>query len=395
MARTKGSVNRPKMSNKGGLFNIKMEKQVAGSAICNNSGLGYIKWGSDNLMPYHLLELYNNSVTHRAAINFTVQSIVGNGVDTDKMQLEGVQLMPNNKETFDELLRKVALDYALYGSYAIQIIMNKDGKTFSFYHMPLENVRWGEYDEEGHVTEYWISNDWSAMGTNPPYSMPSFQFRDDFKVERGQTYLYVYSTYSPAMKYYTQPHYQGGIKAIQAECEYINFDLRTTVNNFVPSGMLVLDDVETEEERRSIIDNITSMFTGSKNSNSVMLTFRSNVEQKSPEFIPFQANQGNVNLYADSNERTISRILAAHQIPSASLIGLPDIGNSGFSSEADKLEASYQLYQRLTGNYNRMAVIKTLNQMFSMNGINAEIIMKPLSFNDFGDDADVEERTTE
>ena len=46
-----------------------------------------------------------------------------------------------------------------------------------------------------------------------------------------------------------------------------------------------------------------------------------------------------------------------------------------------------------TGNYNRMAVIKTLNQMLKMNGVDTEIVMKPLNFNDFGADADVKERT--
>ena len=40
-----------------------------------------------------------------------------------------------------------------------------------------------------------------------------------------------------------------------------------------------------------------------------------------------------------------------------------------------------------------MAVVRTLNQMLKMNGIETEIIMKPLNFNDFGNDADVKERT--
>ena len=75
------------------------------------------------------------------------------------------------------------------------------------------------------------------------------------------------------------------------------------------------------------------------------------------------------------------------------MIGLPDLNNSGFSSEAAKLETAYQLYNKLTGNSNRMAVIRTLNQMFALNGIETEIIMKPLSFSDFGDDANVQERT--
>ena len=136
------------------------------------------------------------------------------------------------------------------------------------------------------------------------------------------------------------------------------------------------------------------MFQGSENANSVMITFRNNIEDKGVEYTPFAKNQGSFNFYADANQRTINRILEAHQIPNAALIGMPDISNSGFASEADKLEVSYQLYNKLTGNYNRMAVIKTLNLMLKMNGLETEIVMKPLNFNDFGNDADVQERTS-
>ena len=135
------------------------------------------------------------------------------------------------------------------------------------------------------------------------------------------------------------------------------------------------------------------MFQGSENANSVMITFRNNIEDKGVEYTPFTNKQGTFNFYQDANQRTINRILEAHQIPNAALIGMPDIGNSGFSSEADKLEVSYQLYNKLVGNYNRMAVIRSLNQMLKMNGVETEIVMKPLNFNDFGNDANVEERT--
>ena len=82
------------------------------------------------------------------------------------------------------------------------------------------------------------------------------------------------------------------------------------------------------------------------------------------------------------------KLLAAHQIPSPMLIGMPDVSNAGFSSDADKIETAYQLYQKLTGNSNRICVIKTLNQLFNMNGIDTQVIMKPLKFNDFGDEND-------
>jgi hypothetical protein len=392
MSRTIGSKNKPKVSNSG-LFLTKLEKQIEGSAITRKNALGWVNYGIRNNYPNLLLDLYNQSPTHRACINFGVQSIVGNGVDYDSMQLDGTQVIPNYAESWDDLIKNISLDFLIYGSYAIQIIRNKDGKTFSFWHMPLDKVRWSEYDEDGQITSYWICNDWTATGQNPPFEIQAFDMRDDSEIKNGKPYLYVYRQYSPAMTYYTQPHYQAGIKAIQSEIEYVNYDLKTTVNGFVPSGMLVLNEVETDEQRQAIIKNVTQMFQGSENANSVMITFRNNVDENKPEFVPFSANQGNINLYASANERTVSRILASHQIPNASLVGMPDIGQTGFASEADKLETAYQLYNKLTGNSNRMAVVRTLNQMFKMNGIDVEVIMKPLSFNDFGNDANVEERT--
>lgn len=393
MSRPIGSKNKPKIpQNRNGVFITNFEKMIEGSAITRKNALGWVNWGIKNNYPNLLLDLYNQSPTHRACINFGVQSILGNGVDFDAMKTNGDEVVPNYAQSWDDLIRNISLDYMLFGSYAIQIIMNNDGKTFSFWHMPLDNVRWSEYDEDGQITSYWICNDWTATGQFPPFQIDAFDMMAE-KIEKGKPYLYVYRQYSPAMTYYTQPHYQAGIKSIQSEIEYVNYDLKTTVNNFVPSGMLVLNEVETDEERQGIINNVTRMFQGSENANSVMVTFRNNVDEQKPEFIPFAANSGNINLYASANERTVSRILASHQIPNASLVGMPDVGNSGFASEADKLETAYQLYNKLTGNNNRMAVVRTLNQMLKMNGVETEIIMKPLSFNDFGNDANVEERT--
>lgn len=375
------------------LYNIKMEKQIDGSPITRKNSMGWVKWGERDNYPNLLLDLYNGSTTHRACINFGVQSIVGNGVDYDAMQIDGSQVIPNYQYSWDELIKNISLDYMLYGSYAIQIIKNKDNKTFSFWHMPLDKVRWSEYDDDGQITSYWICNDWTNTGLYPPVRIDAFDMRDESAIERGKPYLYVYRQYSPAMTYYTQPHYQAGIKAIQSEVEYINYDLKATTNGFLPSGMLVLNQVEDDLERQAIIKNITNMFQGTDNAAALMVTFRNNMEDKIPEFIPFSQGKENLNIYEGANTRTVSRILAAHQIPNASLVGMPDVGQTGFASEADKLETAYQLYNKLTGNSNRMEVIKTLNNMLRMNGVEVEVVMKPLSFNDFGNDADVEERT--
>lgn len=393
MGRPKGSLNKNTLSKSSGIYNVKLEKQVEGAAITKDSSMGYIKFGARNNWPNLMLDLYNQSPTHRAAVNFAVQCIVGEGVDYDAMNLDDTQVFPNYQYSWDLLIRNISLDYILYGSYAIEIIKNRDNQTFSYYHIPYEKIRCSPYDEDGVITSYWISNDWTALGQNPPIEIEAIDMRDDSVIKQGKPYIYVFKNYDPTMTYYQNPSYVAGIKAIQSEIEYLNFDLKTTVNSFVPAGMLVLNEVSTDEERQAIINNVTRMFVGSDGANSLMVTFRNNVEEQKPEFVPFTANQGNVNLYDSSNQRTINRILCAHNIPSASLIGLPDIGNSGFASDSQKLETAYQLYQKLTGNYNRQCVVKTLNDMFKLNGIDTEVVLKPLHFNDFGDDNDISSNT--
>ena len=387
MSRPIGSKNKPKVKN-GGLFVTNLEKQIEGAPITRNSSQGWIKWGLRNDYPNLLLNLYSESPTHRAAINFGVQSILGNGVDYDAMALDSGDVVPNYYETWDMIIKNLSLDYMLYGSYALQIIKNKDNKTYSFYHIPLEKVRWSPYDEDGQITSYWISNDWTALGQNPPFEIDAFDMREDSVIERGKPYLYVYRDYSPTQNYYTSPHYTAAIKSIQSEIEFINYDLKHIINGFSTAGILTLPEVETDDEKKAIINNIQSMFQGSNNTNQIAITFRTNLEDKPAEWTPFADGKGSADKYSESNKRCISRILSAHQIPSPMLIGMPDTNNSGFSSDADKIETAYQLYQKLTGNYNRICVIKTINQLLKMNGIDTEIIMKPLKFNDFGDEND-------
>lgn len=385
-----GSTNKKNTSN---VFVAKFEKQIDGSPITRNSSQGYVFWGLKNDYPNLLLNLYNESPTHRSAINFGVQSILGNGVDYDAMALDSGDVVPNYYETWDMIIKNLALDFMLYGSYALQIIKNKDKKTYSFYHMPIEKVRWSPYDEDGQITTYWISNDWTAVGQNPPFEIDAFDMRDENVIEQGRPYLYVYRDYSPTQNYYTSPHYTAAIKSIQSEIEFINYDLKHIVNGFSTAGILTLPEVETDEEKKAIINNIQAMFQGSNNTNQIAITFRTNLEDKPAEWTPFSDKNINTDRYAESNKRCISRILSAHQIPSPMLIGMPDVSNAGFSSDADKIETAYQLYQKLTGNYNRLCVIKTLNQMLRMNGVETEIIMKPLKFNDFGDKDDNAQET--
>ena len=377
--RPAGSTNKPKVT--GGLEVLKFEKQIENAPITNVDAMyNIVKYGLKNTYPFELISLYNTSVTHKACIDFSTNAIVGDGIDWDAMNTGANDMpTPNYYMSWNEFIKALAFDYSLYSAFAFQIIMNKDRKTYSFFPQPIETVRLEEMDEDGVINNAYICKDWSATGVNPPIKIKMFGFQEDEKISYGEPYLFYHKSYNPVNSYYGLPVYSSALNAIQAEAQYQNWDLKNIVNGFCPAGMLTLPAVETDEQRKSIINNIQKMFQGSDNVNSLMITFRTNIEDKPVEYTPFVANTSNVNLYEAANERTINRIMAGHKIPSKALIGYP-ADDTGFSNSGEYLESAYALYNVNVANNNRREILDTVNNLFKLNGVDVEIQLKPLRY---------------
>lgn len=372
--RPKGSLNKTKMLSNGNmLINVEMEKQIPNAPTCRLNGIGFINWGNTNDFPQTLTGLYYSSSTHKSCVDFLVSAICGEEIETDSM-------MPNYGETWESFVSKLALDLVLFGGYSFQVIMNKDGKTYSFFHEPFNNVRCGKPDEDGNITEMWVCKDWTEQAKYRPFILPRFGFNEDERIEKGKAYLFYYSRYSVDSEYYPLPHYYGALKAIQTEAELLRYDLKSVLNNFSANGVIALDRIDDEKERKQVIDGLQKMFTGADNSNTVMITFKNNENDNPVTFTPFDKDISNVNLFSDNNERTVNRILSAHRISNPTLIGLPN-GGTGFANEGQLLEASFNLLNKTIINNMRKEIIRTINKMFVINGVDDTLKVKPLSFN--------------
>lgn len=356
------------------------EKQLEGAPICRTSNRGWISWGRKNDYPQKLSELYYNSIIHKSCVDFAVTSIIGDGINYEVMGVKQEELTPNYQQTWEDFIEAIALDYILYGTYAFQILKNRDGKTYSFYHQPITSVRCGERDEDGVVTKYYISKDWTAIGKYPPIEIERFGFQDDIHIKQGTPYLFVYETYTPDMDYYTAPKYVGAIKAIQSEIELIRYDLRAIKNNFSANGIITLPNVEAQEEKDELVRQIKNSFIGSDNANSLIVTFANGTENENLiNFTKLEKDVDDVNIFSNTNERIIDRIVAAHRIPNKALIGMP-MDSTGFSNEGSLLESAYELYNRTCAKRNRYNIVNTINKLLAMNGIDVTIELKPLTF---------------
>lgn len=374
--RPKGSTNKPKNINTMKVINL--NKNIANSPIINdNTPYGWVTYGKDNLYPTHLLELYHNSIIHAACIEFITNAIVGEGVDYEAMKL--TDQVPNYMESWDEILYKIAKDLVLFNGYAIQIIKNRNDKTYSFFHVPFSTVRFAKKDENNEVKKAFICKDWSNTIVNKPIEIDVLNYTDDIKVQMGKPYLLVFTDYNVFDDYYPSPHYVQAIDAIRTDIEMKNYDLNATLNMFTPSGILTLNQVSDDDERNMILKNIEATFTSSENANNIIVAFRNNVDDKPVEFTAIAQNSEGVNMFADTTNRTTDRILAAHRV-SRGLIGLP-IDDAGFSSEGAILQAQYNLTNKIFINNLRKKLTQHINVILRLNGVETEIILKPLSFN--------------
>ncbi|MBO7733591.1 MAG: phage portal protein [Methanobrevibacter sp.] len=368
--------------NTSNLVNIELQKQIKNAPIESYNAVYNIQtWGSDNLYPYKLIDLYNTSVTHRSCIDFAVNAIVGQGIDWDAVQLPNEEMMtPNYQMSYDEFIRALAFDYSLYSGFAFQIIRSKDGQSYTFYPQPMETIRLEIMDEEGVINNAYICKDWSQASLNPPIKMPLFGFQEEEEIEIGVPYLFYYKKYNPVSQYYSLPIYSSCINAIQAEAQYQTWELKNVLNNFTPSGMLTVPTVDSEEQKKAIIKNINSMFSGAENASALMIQFSDNSDANKVQFTPFQASSTNVNLFGDANERTVSRIVAGHRIPSKALIGY-SLDNLGFSNSSEYLQSAFSLYNINVANANRKEIMSVINNLFKLNGVDVELQLKPLNYN--------------
>lgn len=371
------------VSRRGGsaVITVKMEKHVEGTPVTRDSHQGWIRWGSRNDYPTRLADLYYNSTTHKDCVDFLSGAVLGDGVDYDAMSATEADMMPNYQYSWDDLIQRLALDMVLYGAYALQIIRNNDGKTYSFYHQPFSEVRCAPRDEDGVITKYFVCRDWTQTGLYKPLEIDRFGFTEDEEIKTGKPYLFVYEPYCPDVDYYPVPHYIAALKPIQTEIEIQRYDLRAVLNNFSATGILTLNRIDDEQDRRMMIENINAMFTGSDNANSLIINFKENDEDKACEFVKIDKDSnGSVNLFEQSNSRIVDKIIAAHRIASKGLVGYP-IEGASLGGDGNTLAVAYNLTNKNIVQDMRRKILSTLNRALLMNGVETQFILKPLTFN--------------
>ncbi len=303
----------------------------------------YMKFGADNQYPEYLISLYNQSSIHASCINSIVQAITGDGLVTENEEI--LKRANGEGESWNDIFRKVALDYKLFGGYVLEIIYSRDrSRIAEIYHVDFSHVRAMEKDDRNKIPGFYISNEWKPVWNynieQDDKKLPQLPiFNLEKRADEPKQLLY-HNPYRPGQQYYPLPDYVGGSKVIDLDQEVDNFHISNIKNGLAPSLAITTYTYANDEERQAIENMLRLQYEGTSNAGNMLYMDVADPSLK-PDITPIPQN-GADDYYTTLNDVVSQKILTSHRITSPMLLGIKS--NVGLGSNAEEIETAYRLF---------------------------------------------------
>jgi len=321
----------------------------------------FVEIGIDGADDYFvtLIKRYETSPTNQSCVDGTTDLIFGKGLkgkNEDRLEEYLYSL------TDEDEIKRIVYDYKMFGNAAIQVVFEPDHQSIkSFFHLPVDTLRAEKVSEDGTIKGYYYSSDWADQKIKP-VRIPAFG-QPDFEED---VQLIYFKRYSPGKFYYGIPDYYSSIQYCAVEEEISNLHISNILNNFMPSSILNFNSGLPPVEEQYLIENsIKAKFTGTTNAGRFILSFNENPESKTTiETIKTENLHEQYEFLAEEASR---KIMLAHRITSQMLFGIKTA--SGFSSNADELQVSYEIFTSMVINPMQAEIIKPIQKILEFNGV--------------------------
>ena len=343
-----------------------------------------VYYGERNDFPHYITELYNKSSINATAINAITDGIVGGGLTTeDETVLERAN---RDGESWNDIFKKVALDRALFGGYALEVIWSNDRtKITDVYHIDFSYIRAHRMNERGIVPGYFVSSQFENKGRlrisdDDVVYIPKFS-----KVDReSPSQMYYFNPYRPGMRYYPLPDYNAGLNIIALDAEIDNFHKNNIKNGLAPSLSITTFTNADNEDRDVIERQLRDAYAGSDNAGSLIYMDVANKDE-APIITPIPQN-GADGYYTTVNDMVLQKILTAHRIVSPMLLGIRTEGQLGGRTE---LLESQALFVANVIQPKQSDILTTFEEIFKVNGYEQPIGIESIRIFEDGEEVDV------
>jgi len=319
----------------------------------------YISWGEKNDYPQKLISLFNDSGKHGAIVTGKASYVVGKGItsETDP-ELNNIK-KANPIDDYEIFLKKLALDYELFGGYAYLVVPNlTKEKAAAYYHVDISKIR-----TNAACDTFYFYPEWDKIGTGKPKEDKGLKVYQRFEGNYDKTTIVFYSQYRPSIGTYPQPEYRQGLTAIETDARVSNFHLNNLRNGFFGSKMISIKGKFTPEQQDDFERRIKDKFASDENAGKFMLIFNDG-DGTGAEATDMTAGDFGEQ-FGQLRKDTEQEIFIAHKIPSPMIFGVRVEGQLGGRTEL--LEA-WELFNNTYIEERRMHFENLLNDLVELKG---------------------------
>ena len=276
--------------------------------------LGIKSYDADNLYPQNVRNIVLSSKTGHGCLERYADYIEGRGIASEALAGFVINL---DGETLADLHSQASDDLAMHDGYAIHVNYDIEANIVSLHHIPFENARIVEPDEDGNVRKVALHPDWTGRltrnGKAVKISQESVDYIDVFNPDpavvltqiqeaggpqfyRGQVFYY------SSLGYLRYPYarFHAVLSDMSTDEGLSNIMNRNVRNNFLPAGAFVRlksqgapysgDDatLEPQVDADEYAENLAALQGDTEALKFLDITVESKDEM--PEFINMQGN---------------------------------------------------------------------------------------------------------
>ena len=330
-----------------------------------NKNLVY--FGIDNLYPFELIDLYNDSSTHNAIINGKVGYTIGNGLFGEDIETKKWLSQANIDQDWTSLMKSLSLDYELFNGYAIEVIKTKVGNQY--HHIDFANIRLG-LDGTIQYADDWITD----KGTRN--YKPNIQYLERYnprnpEQKRGVIY---HVDYRPNLKYYPLPVYVGSLAEIKTDVQIGDYWLNEVENGFVGGTLIQHNNgvPETKEEAEKFEKAFQEKF-GKATGTKIVHLF-SPAKDNGSEITNLNGNDLHQR-YLEMSNRVKESIFIGHRVTNPILFGVKEEGQLGARNE---LDLAYEIFTNTYIAERQNTLLRTIKKLAFLEIQKTDIEIIPL-----------------
>jgi hypothetical protein len=331
------------------------------------SGKKWVLNGDKNSFYQTIIDAYNGSPTNSAIIDSYSQFIYGKGLTSNGKTQKPSEWAAIMSLVSKKDLRKICKDFEMFGEASIEIkyINNKIQRCF---HIAKQRIAPEVANEEGDITGYYYSYDFSNVNKYKPERFDAFGFGEGLG-ERSE--IYIIRDYQVGQFYFSNPSYVSGISWARMEEEISNYSINH-IQKGLSFGHIINMNCGIQESAETIQENtrqIRNHLTGSQNAGAFFLNWNDNKESEITisALEVSDAHQQYAYLSAEARQQ----LCTSHKLTSPMLVGIKEA--NGFSSNAEEIKVGFAELMINVISPKQEIILDGLMEIFAVNGITLDL----------------------